>query len=78
MPRRGLPITLDQERYWSIMLPVFRGGTRLQASLAALRRSIGSALHLADRASVDELASRLERLEGRIARLPRPRGGRGA
>jgi len=67
--RRGLPISVDQDRYWAIMLPFFVGSTRLRSRLAALRRSFVAALHLVDRASLDELASRVERIEGLLARL---------
>jgi hypothetical protein len=69
MARRGLPFTVDQHRYWAIMLPLFVGSTRLKARLAQWRRALVTAFHLVDRASLDELGSRVERIEGLLARV---------
>lgn len=69
--RRGLPIDVDRQRYWAVMLPLFRGGTRLRASLAAGRHAAIRALGLADRQALAELRERAARLEGLIARRSR-------
>ena len=51
------------------MLPIFVTSTRLQSRLARWRRSFVATFHLVDRASLDELTSRAERIEGLLARL---------
>ncbi len=53
------------------MLPFFRGGTRMRASLARARHAVIAALGLADRQAIDDLAARAARIEGRLARMTR-------